>query len=151
MVLGKEDIVLRTMLAAAAVAALAASPALAQADMTEKPANSIQSQYGASNDPSRFDLDHDGELSLAEAKSAAAFRFDILDPDHDGSLSAQELGSRVSAADLKRVDPDKDGTLDKAEYLKLVEERYKAAAGGADHGMKLADLNSTESGKRLLQ
>ncbi len=50
------------MLAAAAVAALADSPALAQADVTEKPANSIQSQYGASNDPSRFDLDHDGEL-----------------------------------------------------------------------------------------
>ena len=142
---------LRTTLAAAAVTAFVASPALAQADKTEKPANSVQGNYAASNDPARFDLDHDGELSLAEAKSAAAFRFDILDPDHDGTLSAQELGNRVSADELRRSDPDKDGTLDKAEYLKLVEDRYKAASGGADHGLKIADLSSTDAGRRLLQ
>lgn len=141
---------LRTMLAAAAVV-LAVSPAVAQADKTEKPGNSIQGQYDASSDPGRFDLDHNGTLSLAEAKSAAAYRFDKLDPDHDGTLSIQELGSRVSADELKRVDPDNDGTLDKAEYLKLVEDRYKAATGSTDQGIKIADLSSSDAGKRLLQ
>lgn len=142
----------RTRLAAAMIVALAASPALAQgAGDSDKPANSIQSQYDASKDPRRFDLDHDGELSLAEAKSAAAYRFDKLDPDRDGTLSPGEVGSRVPAGEFKRANPDNDGTLDKAEYLRLVEERYKAASGGADHGLKLGDLASTEAGKRLLE
>jgi Ca2+-binding EF-hand superfamily protein len=30
------------------------------------------------------DTDHDGTISLAEAKQAAAARFDRLDTDHDG-------------------------------------------------------------------
>jgi EF hand len=143
--------VLRTMLAAAAITALAVSPALAQAARTATPSTSIQGNYDASNDPSRFDLDHDGELSLAEAKSAAAFRFDKLDPDHDGTLSPQELGNRVSTDEFKRANPDNDGTLDKAEYLRLVEARYRAASGGADHGIKIGTLSTTDAGKRLLQ
>lgn len=138
---------LRTMLTAAALA-LAASPAFAQAD---KPVNSIQGQYDASNNPVRFDLDHDGTLDLAEAKSAAAYEFDKLETDHDGTLTRQELGNRVSASELKRVDPDNDGTLDKAEYLKLVENRFDAAAGGPDKTIKTATLSSSEAGRRLLQ
>jgi hypothetical protein len=138
---------LRTMLAAAALA-LMASPAFAQAD---KPANSIQGQYDSSNDPGRFDLDHDGTLDLAEAKSAAAYEFDKLEADHDGTLTRQELGSRATAAELKQVDPDNDGTLDKAEYLKLVENRFDAAAGGPDKTIKAATLPSSKAGQRLLQ
>ena len=138
---------LRTLLAAAALA-LVASPVLAQAD---KPANSIQGQYDASNDPGRFDLDHDGTLSLAEAKSAAAYEFNKLEADHDGTLTRQELGNRVTEAELKQVDPDNDGTLDKAEYLKLVEQRFDKAAGGPDKTIKTADLSSSKAGKQLLQ
>lgn len=137
---------LRTMLAAAALA-LVASPMLARAD---KPAGSIQGQYDASHDPSRLDLDHDGSVSLAEAKSAAAWEFDKLDADHDGTLTSQELGSRTTAADLKQANPDNDGTLDKAEYLKLVEQRFDAAAGGPDKTIKTGDLSSSQAGKRLL-
>lgn len=138
---------LRTMLAAAALA-LVASPALAQAD---KPVNSIQGQYDSSNGPGRFDLDHDGTLDLAEAKSAAAYEFDKLEADHDRTLTPQELGSRASASEIKRVDPDNDGTLDKAEYLKLVETRFDAAAGGPNKTIKTASLSSSKAGRRLLQ
>ncbi|MBV9749362.1 MAG: hypothetical protein JO157_11155 [Acetobacteraceae bacterium] len=138
---------LRTVLAAAALA-LAASPALAQGD---KPANSIQGQYDASRDPGRFDLDHDGTLDLAEAKSAAAYEFNKLDTDHDGTLSRRELGGRVGGVAFKRVNLDKDHTLDKAEYLKLVEQRFDAAGGGPDKTIKIEDLPSSGAGKRLLQ
>ena len=138
---------IRTMLAAAALT-LAVAPALAQGS---KPAHSIQGQYDASNDPSRFDLDHDGSLGLAEAKSAAAYEFNKLDADHDGTLTRQELGNRVSNDEFKGANPDNDGTLDKAEYLKVVEQRFDKAAGGPDKTIKTADLSSSAAGKRLLQ
>lgn len=143
---------LRTMLAAAALA-LAASPVLVQPVLAQadKPANSIQGQYDASSDPSRFDLDHDGTLSLAEAKSAAAYEFNKLNTDSDHTVSRQELGGRLSDAEFKQANPDNDGTLNKAEYLKLVEQRFDAAAGGPDKTIKIADLSSSKAGKQLLQ
>ena len=91
--------------------------------MADKPVNSIQGGY----DHGQFDLDHDGTLSLAEAKSAAAYRFDKLDVNHDGTLSRKELGRRVDSAEFKQANADSDATLDKAEYLKLVEDQFKAA------------------------
>ena len=136
----------RIMIAAAAII-MAATPAFAQA---EKPANSIQGQYDGSNDPSRFDLDHDGTLSLAEAKSAAAYEFNKLDKDSDGTLDRREVGKRLSDAEFSKANPDHDKTLDKAEYLALVEHYFAAAAGGPDKTIKVGDLTSTEAGKRLL-
>ena len=136
----------RIMIAAAAIA-MAATPAFSQ---TEKPADSIQGQYDSSKDPSRFDLDHDGKLSLAEAKSAAAYEFNKLDKNGDGTLDRQEVGKRLSDAEFSEANPDHDKTLDKAEYLALVERYFTAAAGGPDKTIKVGDLASTEAGKRLL-
>ena len=138
---------LRTVLAVAALA-LVASPVLAQGD---KPANSIQGQYDASNNPSRFDLDHDGSLDLAETKSAAAYEFNKLDVDHDGTLSRREVAGRVSGAEFKQANSDRDRTLDKAEDLKLVEQRFDAAAGGPDKTIQTADLSSSSAGKQMLE
>ena len=139
----------RIIIAAAAIAM--AAPAFAQGDtQAEKPANSIQGQYDSSKDPSRFDLDHDGTLSLAEAKSAAAYEFNKLDPDGDGTLDRQEVGKRLSDAEFDHANPDHDKTIDKAEYLALVERYFAAAAGGPDKTIKVRDLASTEAGKRLL-
>jgi Ca2+-binding EF-hand superfamily protein len=39
----------------------------------------------------RLDVDHDGRVTLAEAKAAALARFDRLDTNHDGTLSPDEL------------------------------------------------------------
>ena len=136
----------RILLAAVAVAL--ACPALAQSD---KPVNSIQGQYDASRDPGRFDLDHDGTLTLAEVKSAAAYRFDKLDADHDGTLTRREISGRVSPAGFRQANPDKDGTLDKAEYLKLVEQRFDVAAGGPDKTIATGALAASDAGKRLSQ
>ncbi len=66
-------------------------------------------------------------------------------------LDHQELGDRVSPAAFKRANSDSDGTLDKAEYLKLVERRFDAAAGGPNKTIKTTNLSSSSAGKRLLQ
>jgi len=94
--------------------------------------------------------DHDGTLDLAEAKKAAAARFDALDRDHDGTLDATELRRILSAKDIRQADPDKDGTLDKKEYEALVEKRFKAADKDNDGTLDKKELNSS-AGKALLR
>jgi Ca2+-binding EF-hand superfamily protein len=77
----------------------------------------------------KVDADHDGTVSLDEAKGAAAAKFDALDIDKDGKLDAVELTGIVGRGGLAKADPDKDGALDKAEYLALAEKLFI----GADH------------------
>jgi len=104
--------------------------------LADKPGDSIQGGY----DRGQFDLDHDGTLSLAEAKSAAAYRFDKLDGNHDGTLSRKELGTRVGATEFRQANADSDMTLDKAEYLKLVEERFKAVDKDGEGTLDKAEM-----------
>ncbi len=113
--------------------------------LADKPENSIQGGY----DRGEFDLDHDGMLSLAEAKSAAAYRFDKLDRDHDGTLSRKELAKRVSPAAFAQANADSDATLDKAEYLKLVEDRFKAADKDGKGTVDKAEMGSPD-GRMLM-
>ena len=67
-----------------------------------------------------LDTDNDGTVDLDEAKKAASTLFDKLDRDHDGTLDRRGLRGRLSAAEFAAADPDKDGTLSKDEYLKVV-------------------------------
>ncbi len=113
--------------------------------LADKPADSIQGGY----DRGQFDLDHDGTLSLAEAKSAAAYRFDKLDHDHDGTLSRKELAKRVGASEFRQANADSDDTLDKAEYLKLVEDQFKAADKDGEGTLDTAEMASP-AGKMLM-
>ena len=113
--------------------------------MADKPADSIQGGY----DRGQFDLDHDGTLSLAEAKSAAAYRFDKLDRDHDGTLSRKELAKRVGSSEFKQANADSDDTLDKAEYLKLVEDQFKAADKDGEGTLDKAEM-AGPAGKTLM-
>lgn len=112
-----------------------------------KPVDSIQGQYETQHD---YDLDHDGTLSLAEVKSAAAYEFDKLDRDHDGTLSRKEIGHRIARTEFKAIDADNDGTLDKAEYLKIVENRFNAANPDHDETLDPAEMKKP-AGKKLRQ
>ena len=67
-----------------------------------------------------LDTDHDGTVSLDEAKKAAETVFDKLDRDRDGTLTARELRGRLSAREFTAADTDKDGTISKDEYLAVV-------------------------------
>lgn len=79
------------------------------------------------------DLDKDGTLSLAEAKSAAAKHYDKMDPDRDDSMTLQESRRHKGmGAAFRDADADGDGKVTKAEWLAMVERRFQAA--DTDHG-----------------
>ena len=97
----------------------------------------------------RFDTDHDGTVSLDEAKKAAGAEFDKLDRDHDGTLTRRELRDRLSAREFRAADTDKDGTISKDEYLAVVEQRFKAADTDNDGTLTQQELR-TRAGRQLL-
>jgi Ca2+-binding EF-hand superfamily protein len=102
-------------------------------------------------DPIRmFDMDNDGTVDLAEAKKAASALFDRLDPDRDGTLDKRELAGRLSAKELAAADPDHDGTLTKDEYLAVVEQRFNAANPDKDGTLDAREMSSA-AGKALLR
>lgn len=97
-----------------------------------------------------LDTDNDGTVHLAEAKKAASALFDRLDPDRDGTLDKRELAGRLSARELAAADPDRDGTLTKDEYLAVVERRFNAANPDKDGTLDAKELSSA-AGKALLR
>jgi Ca2+-binding EF-hand superfamily protein len=98
---------------------------------------------------SKIDIDHDGSVSLDEAKKAAIAKFDTLDTDKEGTLDASELTGILARNDLIKADKDKDNTLDKAEFLALVEKLFAAADKDRDGTLDATEL-STEHGRALV-
>lgn len=90
-----------------------------------------------------------GVLSHVEAISLAGAVFDRINKDNDGSLDAQELEGRMTAAELANEDPDKDGTLDKGEYLAAVDARFGAVNAMARNYLTCRELRS-KAGEALL-
>ena len=90
-----------------------------------------------------FDLDRDGVLNLAETKSAAAKRYDDINPDLDDALDRQEARRRSLAVGVFReADTDRNGAVSKAEWLALVERRFEAADPDRDGSLSRAELRS---------
>ena len=124
----------RTILAALGVAFYPAFPALTASDPDLL---------------AGLDTDHDGTMSLDEAKKAAEVMFGKLDRDHDGTLTRRELRGRLSAREFTAADSDKDGTISKDEYLAVVEQRFKAADTDNDGTLTRRELGS-KAGRQLL-
>jgi Ca2+-binding EF-hand superfamily protein len=96
-----------------------------------------------------FDLDRNGVLSLAEAKSAAAKRYDDLNPDLDDALDRREARRRsLAGATFREADTDSNGAVNKAEWLALVERRFQATDPDSDGTLDRAELRS-ERGKAV--
>ncbi len=104
----------------------------------------------AQADPMRaFDVNKDGKLELAEVKSAAAARFDELNPDQDDKLDEREAAPVLPGEAFRTADTDKDGTVSKAEYLAYVEQMFNAANPDKDGSLERAELDS-KAGQALL-
>ena len=97
-----------------------------------------------------LDPDNDGTVDLDEAAKAASALFDRLDRNKRGTLDRRALGGRVTAAEFAAADPDKDGTLTKAEYLTIVERRFRAANPDNDGTLDDKELRSP-AGRALLR
>ena len=97
-----------------------------------------------------LDPDNNGTVSLDEAKNAGSALYDRLDRSRKGVLNRRELGGRVTNAEFTAADPDKDGTLTKAEYLTIVEKRFKAANPDNDGTLDDKELR-TRAGRAFLR
>lgn len=105
----------------------------------------------AQSDPMQaFDIDKNGRLELAEVKSAAAARFDELNPDLDDKLDTREAGAFLQGEAFRRADTDGDGTVNKAEYLAYVEKMFELANPDKDGSLDRAELN-TKAGQALIK
>ena len=124
----------------AIVIALGLTPAVAAPDSTPNDESLVLR---------KIDTDHDGSISLDEAKAAAATKFDALDTDKEGTLDAGELTGILSPAAVKKADKDKDATLDKPEFLALVEKLFKQADVDHDGTLDAKEL-STDQGRALV-
>ncbi len=96
-----------------------------------------------------FDINKNGKLELAEVKSAAAARFDELNPDQDDKLDPREANSVLQGEAFRRADTDGDGTVSKAEYLAYVDHMFELANPDKDGALERAELE-TEAGRALL-
>lgn len=134
--------------AAASPAAAGTRVAAADAAPTageEKPLSSEQldaflQQYGK-----------DGTLSIPQADTAAGARFDALDVKHTGKVDQKELiPAGVDAREFAAVNPDKDTTLEKDEYLNLVRRKFNAANAKRGEALTKAELG-TPAGQSLMR
>jgi len=113
----------------------------------------LNQAFARSNKPypvTRFDVDHDSTVDLAEAKKAALVAFDKLDIDKDGTLDLSELHGRLSRKEFAAADGDNDKTLSKDEYLALVERRFKSADADGDGSVNAAEFE-TPAGRALVR
>ena len=97
-----------------------------------------------------YDIDKDGTLDLAEVKSAAAARFDELNPDNDDSLDEREAAPVLKGQEFRQADANGDGKISKAEYLAYVERAFLLANPDKDGTLDRTELAS-EAGQALLR
>ncbi len=97
-----------------------------------------------------YDIDKNGTLSLAEVKSAAAARFDELNPDQDDTLDEREAAPVLQGAVFRQADGDGDGKVSKAEYLAYVERTFLLANPDKDGTLDRAELDS-QAGQALMR
>lgn len=102
-----------------------------------------------------------GKISLDDARQFVRARFDSLDPNHSATLTSREMRGPVRvrlknshgprrralvralknlATEFKAMDRDHDGTVDKDEYVALVEARFAAANTDKDTTLEPSEL-----------
>ena len=96
-----------------------------------------------------MDINKDGKLDAAEAKSAAAAQFDDINPTLDDALTPREAAPLLTAAAFREADTNSDGIVNKAEYLAYVERMFDRAMP-APYGLDRAKLD-TDAGQALLR
>ena len=90
----------------------------------------------------KWDTDHDGTLSRAELMKAASSRFDGLDRKHRHVLTRSQLAGMFTFQQFRKADRDKDGTIDKAEFLAVVDKLFRAADKDHDGTLDKKELAS---------
>ncbi len=87
--------------------------------------------------------DHGGTLSHAEINKAASARFDALDRKHRHVLTRNQLAGMLTFQQFRKADKDKDGTIDKAEFLSVVDKLFRSADRDHDGTLDRKELDSS--------
>lgn len=83
-------------------------------------ASPAQAQFGVDRaaQVTAADLNHDGQITKAEAEAARVAMFERLDGDHDGFLTAQErAGAGQIGFMMGFADGNHDGRVSRAELM----------------------------------
>jgi hypothetical protein len=90
-----------------------------------------------------------GVLAHADAMTLASVAYDQLNRANIRGLSAHDLAGRLSALDFAAGDSDDDRSIDKGEYLAVVDARFVAAGRGSVALLTCRQLETSE-GRALL-
>lgn len=132
---------LGTAMQVVAAAAWAQAPA---------PSGDLVDKAEVRRDPFKaFDITGDGNLDVAEAKRAGAVRYDELNPSFDERLDRRGAAAVLPGDEFDRADANRDGVVNKAEYLAVVERRHVAADADKDQKLSRTEFDSA-AGQRML-
>lgn len=142
----------RRLVAAALCAAMQASGTAAWAQASA-PSADVGSRAALPRDPEQMrrdpmralDISGDGSLDVAEAKSAAAARYNVLNPAMDEQLGRQVAAPSLFDGEFQQADADGNGVVNKAEYLAWVERRHGEADADKNGKLSPAELEGRAS------
>lgn len=109
-----------------------------------------EARRSASSNLQLLDTNKDKRIELSEAKQGADAVFTRLDTDKNGTLDARELKGRLKAGEATVSGKAVSWPLSRADYLAIVEERFKAADSGKDGKLSLQQI-ITPAGGRLIE
>ena len=101
-----------------------------------------------------------GELTMDEARDAAAHNYDVISKANGGKVTLLQLGGRIAPDDLKAAnigDGEGDESVSKADYLALASRFFAEAnvsrmadVSPADGTLSVTEL-STPAGEKLIR
>lgn len=91
-----------------------------------------------------------GVLSSIDVVRLASEAFELIDRDRNSVADGEELQGRMSEKELSDDDPDKDGSLDKGEYLVAADARFKLADANQDNVLTCREMR-TLAGAAMLR
>ena len=89
-------------------------------------------------------------MTWEEVQGAIHAGFAALDTDSDNTLDRKEAAKAgIKSSTLRAADPDRDGTLEESEYMRLAKQRFDAADRDHDGTLSRRGLDNTAAGHAL--
>ncbi len=98
--------------------------------------------HSAKHTIAALDRDKDGSLDKGEVYRGAIANFKRLNTDKDRTLEPGELKGVLSARAFAAANPDNDGSISLGEYLRFTKKLFKATNTDTDHTIEADELNS---------